>query len=179
MHENHAIHEIHDTNHLGYFVNFAPFVNFVVYELTEERVEVSHVRKRLMVAIERARKTGQERRERAIAVERAYETFLADVATPVTRMLASALKADGYPFTVATPGGSVRLASDRGRDDYIEFALDAASDPPEVIGRIGYGRGSRTITEERPVKSGASPQAITDDDVLEFLLKALEPWLER
>jgi hypothetical protein len=142
-------------------------------------VEVSHVRKRLMATIDRARKGGQARRERASAVERAYETFLADTATPVTRMLASALKADGYPFTVATPGGSVRLASDKGRDDYIEFGLDTGSDPPEVIGRISYGRGSRTIAEERPVKAGASPQAITDEDVLEFLLKALEPWLER
>jgi hypothetical protein len=147
--------------------------------ITEDRLEVSHVRKQLMAAIERARKTGQARRERASAVERAYETFLVDVATPVMRMLASALKADRYPFTVATPGGSIRLASDKGRDDYIEFGLDTATDPPEVIGRISYGRGSRTITEERPVKGGASPQAITEEDVLEFLLKALEPWLER
>jgi hypothetical protein len=142
-------------------------------------VEVSHVRKRLMMAIERARKTAQERRERTVATERAYDTFLADVAVPVMRMVANALKADGYPFTVGTPGGSVRLASDKGRDDYIELGLDTTVDPPEVIGRVSYGRGSRTITDERPLKAGASPQAITEDDVLEFLLKALEPWFER
>jgi hypothetical protein len=142
-------------------------------------VEVSHVRRQLTAAIDRARKGSQERRERVAATERAYETFLADVAVPVTRMLASALKADGYPFTVNTPGGSVRLASDKGRDDYIEFALDAAADPPEVLGIVRHARGSRTVLEERPVKPGASPQAITEDDVLEFLLKALEPWLER
>lgn len=142
-------------------------------------MEVSHVRKRLMMAIERARKGSQERRERAAGTERAYETFLTTVAVPVMRMLASALKADGYPFTVGTPGGSVRLASDHGRDDYIELGLDTAVDPPEVIGRISYGRGSRTLTEERPVKPGAPPQAITEDEVLDFLLRALEPWLER
>ena len=142
-------------------------------------MEVSHVRKRLTAAIDRARKGSQERRERAAATERAFETFLADVAVPVTRMLASALKADGYPFTVNTPGGSVRLASDKGRDDYIELALDSGADPPEVVGVIRYARGSRTVSEERPVKPGASPQAITDEDVLEFLVKALEPWLER
>jgi hypothetical protein len=142
-------------------------------------VEVSHVRRRLSAAIERARKGSQERRERVAGTERAYETFLADTAVPVTRMLASALKADGYPFTVNTPGGSVRLASDKGRDDYIEFALDASVDPPEVVGIVRYARGSRTVSEERPVKAGASPQAITEDDVLDFLLKALEPWLER
>jgi hypothetical protein len=142
-------------------------------------VEVSHVRKRLMLTMDRARKTSQERRARALAVERAYETLLAEVVTPVTQMLASALKASGFPFTVSTPGGSVRLASDNRRDDYIEFGLDTAADPPEVVGVIRYSRGSRTMAEERPVKPGASPQAITDDDVLEFLLKALEPWLER
>ena len=121
----------------------------------------------------------QERRERIAATERAYEAFLADVAIPVTRMLASALKADGYPFTVNTPGGSVRLASDKGRDDYIELSLDASVDPPEVIGIIRYSKGSRTDSEERPVKPGAWPDAITEDDVLEFLVRALEPWLER
>jgi hypothetical protein len=142
-------------------------------------VEVSHVRRRLTAAIELARRGAQERRERAAATERTYETFLADVAVPVMRMLASALKADGYPFTVATPGGAVRLASDKGRDDYIELALDTAVDPPEVIGRVSYGRGSRTLAEERPVKPGASPQAITEEDVLDFLLRALEPWLGR
>jgi hypothetical protein len=142
-------------------------------------VEVSHVRKRLTAAIERARKGAQERRERAAAIERAFDTFLSDVAVPVTRMVASALKADGYPFTVNTPGGSVRLASDKGRDDYIELALDTGADPPEVLGIIRYARGSRTISEERPVKPGASPQAITEDDVLEFFVKALEPWMER
>ena len=142
-------------------------------------MEVSHVRRRLTAAIELARRGAQERRERAAATERTYETFLADVAVPVMRMLASALKADGYPFTIATPGGAVRLASDKGRDDYIELALDTAVDPPEVIGRVSYGRGSRTLAEERPVKPGASPQAITEEDVLDFLLRALEPWLGR
>jgi hypothetical protein len=142
-------------------------------------VEVSHVRRRLAAAIERARRGSQERRERVAAAERAYEAFLADVAVPVTRQLANVLKAEGYLFTVNTPGGSVRLASDKGRDDYIEFALDAAADPPEVLGVTRYARGSRTVSEERPLKQGAPPEAITDEDVLEFLVKALEPWLER
>ena len=142
-------------------------------------MEVSHVRRRLTAEIERLKKASQERRERVAVAERAYETFVSDVAVPVTRMVANVLKADGYPFTVNTPGGSVRLASDKGRDDYIEFALDSDADPAEVMGVIRYSRGSRTVSEERPVKRGASPDAITEDDVLEFLLKALEPWLER
>lgn len=142
-------------------------------------MEVSHVRRRLTAAMEQARRAAQQRRERSSESQRAYEAFLTDVAVPVARMMASALKADGYPFTVATPGGGVRLASDKGRDDYIDIALDTAADPPEVVGRISYSRGSRTIAEERPVKRGASPGAITEDDFLDFLIAALGPWLER
>jgi hypothetical protein len=142
-------------------------------------LEVSHVRRRLNAAIDQARRGAQQRRERSSEAQRAYETFLADVAVPVVRMVASALKADGYPFTVATPGGGVRLISDHGRDDYIEIALDTAADPPEVIGRTSYSRGSRTVTEEQPVKRGASPQAITEEEFLEFIVAALEPWFER
>ncbi len=142
-------------------------------------MEVSHVRRRLTAAIERSKKTSQERRERVAGAERAFDPFVTDVAVPVIRMVANVLKADGYPFTVNTPGGSVRLASDKGRDDYIEVALDTETDPPEVIGRIRYSRGSRTVSDERPVKPGASPEEITEDDLLDFLLKALEPWLER
>ena len=142
-------------------------------------MEVSHVRRRLSAAIERTRRGAQARRERAAEVDRAYQAFLADVAVPVARMLASALKAEGYPFTVATPGGGLRLTSDKARDDYIDIALDTPADPPEVVARISHTRGSRTIAEERPMKPDASPQAITEEDVLEFLLNALEPWLER
>jgi hypothetical protein len=142
-------------------------------------VEVSHVRRRLSAAIEQARRASQQRRERAAEAQRAYESFLGDVAVPVTRMVASALKADGYPFTIATPGGSVRLISDKGRDDYVDVVLDTSADPPEVLGRISYSRGSRTVAEERPVKRGASPQAITEEDFLEYLIGALGPWLER
>lgn len=142
-------------------------------------MEVSFVRNRLTRAIERARRVAQDRRQRAADTERSYETFLQEVATPVVRMLATALKAEGYPFTVFTPAGRLRLASDKGRDDYIELMIDSTVDPPQVTGLVTYGRGSRTISEEHPLKAGATPEAITQDDVLDFLLKALEPWLER
>jgi hypothetical protein len=94
-------------------------------------------------------------------------------------MLANVLKAEGYLFTVSTPSGGLRLASDRGRDDYVEFALDGSGDTPTVMGRIRRTRGSRTLEDERPVKPGAAPQELTEHDVLSFLVEALEPWLER
>jgi len=126
-----------------------------------------------------ARRRSQQRRERASQAERAYETFLNGVATPVMRQLANALKAEGYSFSVFTPAGGLRLASDTGRDDFIDFALDTSGEQPEVVARVRYSRGSRTLDEERTLKRGASPDAITEDEVLEFLLGALEPWLER
>jgi hypothetical protein len=142
-------------------------------------LEVSQVRRRLLNAIDASRRRSQQRRERVSEAQRAYETFLDAVATPVTRQLANALKAEGYSFTLFTPTGGLRLASDSGRDDFIDFALDSSGEQPEVIARVSYSRGSRTLDEERPVKRGAAPDAITEEDVLEFLVDALEPWLER
>jgi len=142
-------------------------------------VEVSEVMKQLKHAIERARARSQQRRQHVAEAERTYATFLEDVATPTTRMMANALKAEGYPFTVSTPSGGLRLASDRGRDDYVEFALETNGDRSVVVGRIRYTRGSRTLEDERPIKADASPEDLSDTDVLAFLVSALEPWLER
>ena len=65
-------------------------------------MEVSEVRRQLKHAIDRAKTRAQQKRQRAADAERAYAAFLEDVATPTTRMLANALKAEGYPFTVST-----------------------------------------------------------------------------
>ena len=142
-------------------------------------MEVSLVRNRLNRAIEVARERAQRRRQRTATAEQAYDTFLQEVATPVTRLLANSLKVENYAFTVFTPSGGLRLASDRGRDDYVEFALDAAEDPPRVVGRIRRSRGSRTLDEERPIKPGLPPDQLSEEDVLTFLLDVLQPWLER
>ena len=104
--------------------------------------------------------------------------FVEEVATPLVRQMANALKVEGHAFTVFTPGNGLRLASDRGRDDYIEFALDEDGEQPQVIARISRSRGSRTLAEERAVKPGALPGAITEDELLEFLLDVLAPWLQ-
>ena len=140
-------------------------------------VEVSQVRNRLRRAIDGAREHAQDRRQHVAEAERAYKVFIDEVATPLVRQVANALKVEGYAFTVFTPGNGLRLASDRGRDDYIEFALDDTGERSEVVARISRTRGSRTIDEERPVKTGAAPDAITEEELLEFLLTALEPWL--
>lgn len=142
-------------------------------------VEVSQVRNRLRRAIESARDRTQLRRQRVAEAEVAYKVFLDEVATPLVRQVANALKVEGYAFTVFTPGGGLRLASDRGRDDYIELALDDTGEHPQVVARISRTRGSRTLDEERPVKPGASPDAISEEELLEFLLDVLDPWLQK
>ena len=142
-------------------------------------MEVSQVRRRVQQAIAAARERARARRQRAGDAERAYDVFVHEVATPVARHVAAALKAEGYAFTVSTPGDGLRLAFDRSRDDFIELALDIAGESPQVVARISHTRGSRTIDEERPLKPGHAPEAISDEDVLSFLLEALQPWLER
>jgi hypothetical protein len=142
-------------------------------------MEVSQVRRRVQQAIAAARERARERRQLAGDAERAYDVFVREVATPVARHVAAALKAEGYPFTVSTPGDGLRLASDRSRDDFIELRLDVAGESPQVVARISRTRGSRTIDEERPLKPGFAPDAIGDEDVLAFLLETLQPWLER
>jgi hypothetical protein len=140
-------------------------------------VEVSLVRKRLKSAIDQARHRAQQRRQQVAEAERAYAQFLDSVAVPVARMVQNALQSEGIHFTLFTPNGAVRLASDRGRNDYVELTLDTASEVPEVVGRISQTRGSRTIESERAINPGASPAVVTEEDVLEFFVQALEPWL--
>lgn len=142
-------------------------------------MEVSHVSRRLKIAMETARGRAQARRQRTAEADKAFTVFLETVAAPVTRQMANALKVEGLAFTVGTPGGGLRLSADRGRDDFVEFALDTSGDEPQVMGRVRVTRGSRTIDDAAPIKAGAFPSDVTEEDVLDFLLRAVEPWLER
>ena len=111
--------------------------------------------------------------------QEAYDTFLTTVAIPLTRQVANILKAEGLGFTVSTPQSGLRLASDKSRDDYLEFALDATGDAPVVLGRVRRTRGSRTLEDERPVGGGKPPASLTDDDVLALLTNALDALIQR
>jgi hypothetical protein len=142
-------------------------------------MEISDVRRSLRQRIEQARRATAERRARADAAARVYEAFLTDVATPVFQMFANALRVEGYPFKLFTPAGGLRLMSDRSSDDFIELALDTTTDPPVVLARINRGRGSRLVTSERPIRPDAAIDEITDQDVLQFLLNEIEPFVGR
>jgi hypothetical protein len=141
-------------------------------------METSDVRRRLLQAIARAKQDASTRRADTDRAAAEFERFLEDVAAPVVRQFAGALRAEGYPFQIATPAGLLRLESERARQDAIEIALDT-SDRPVVVGRTSRGRGSRLVSEERPLRIGAGVSDLTDEDVLQYLLSVIPPYVER
>ena len=141
-------------------------------------MEISDVKRRLLDTIDSARKAAAVRRARVDEAGREYEPFLERIAVPLFRQAANVLRAQGYAFSVFTPGGSVRLMSDRAAEDYVELMLDTTGDEPKVIGHTSRMRGRRVIEAERPIASGA-PAQLTEADVLEFLAKELAPFVER
>lgn len=141
-------------------------------------METSVVRKRLTDTIERAKRSAGERRARADAASRAYTQFLDTLAVPLLRQVANVLRASGYSFSVFTPSGGARLMSDRNAEDYIELSLDASGEEPMVLGKSSRSRGRRVVESERPVAE-KSVSHVTEEDLLEYLLKELEPHVER
>ena len=141
-------------------------------------MEISEIRQHALQAIAKARQSATERRARADAAARDYERFLQDVAGPIVRQFAIVMKAEGFPFTVATPADALRLESGRTREDFIEIALDP-SDPPAVVGRVSRERGQRILTTERPLRQGAGIADLDDIDVMTFLAEAIGPFVER
>ena len=142
-------------------------------------MEISEVRRRLLAAIEKARQASADRRVRTDAAARDYEVFLGQRAAPVVHQVAAALNAEGHTFKVFTPASSIRLASERSPDEFIELVLDDTSDPPVVVGRTTRGRGRRMITSERAVGGGAPVGDLTEEDVLAFLLEEIVELIER
>ena len=140
-------------------------------------MEVSEVRRRLRTAIDQARRDSSLRRERADAASRAYDQFLEQVAVPTFQTIANVLVAEGHRFAVFTPAGSVRLASERSGEDFIELALDPAQDPPVVVVRMSRGRGRRQLTSERSVTTSIS--SLTDSDVVQMVVDEIPKLVER
>lgn len=142
-------------------------------------METGLVRKRVVETLQTLRAGEQQRRTRNADAERDFATFLDAVAAPLARQVAGALKAEGHAFTVFTPGRGLRIALDRGRDDFVDLLLDTDGEQPRVIGRISHTRGSRTQVEDVPVMDGVGPDAVGEDVLLDFLLQALRPLLSR
>ena len=141
-------------------------------------METGEVRKRLLHTMERARRAAAERRVRVDEASREYEIFLERIAVPLFHQVAGALRAEGYVFNVFTPGGSLRLMSERASQDYVELTLDTTGPEPQVIGHSSRSRGRRVLESERPLGDGPIRE-LTDEHVLQFVLKEIEPFVER
>jgi hypothetical protein len=141
-------------------------------------MEISDVRRRVVETVDRAKRAASERRARADEASRDYAAFLEAIAVPLVRQVANALKVQGFQFGVFTPSGSVRLASEKSADDYIELTLDTSGEQPVVLGHSCRARGRRIIERERPIGSG-DVRDVTEEQVLGFLLEELEPLVER
>lgn len=141
-------------------------------------METSAVRQKVNETIERAKRTAAARRMRNDEAGRAYATFLDKVAVPLFRQVASVLKASGYAFSVFTPSGMVRLMSDRVAEDFIELSLDTSGDAPVLMGHVSRMRGRRLVESEHPITKHAVEDT-TEDDVLAFLLREIEPFVAR
>jgi hypothetical protein len=141
-------------------------------------MEISDVRKRVRETMAYAKRRAAERRAATDHASVEFETFLERTAVPIVRQIANVLQADKYLFTVFTPSGSVRLMSDRSAEDFIEISLDTSGDAPRVVGHVKRSRGRRVVESEEVVGSG-NPGAITEEELLAYVLKELEPFVER
>jgi hypothetical protein len=141
-------------------------------------MEVADVRKGILDLMTRAKQRAAERRARADSSSQAFESLLSRSAIPLMRQIANVLRVENYPFTVSTPAGGVRLASDKSADDFVEISFDTSGDEPRVVGRTSWRRGRQVIDREQTIGSGA-PDSITESELFAFLLKEIEPFVER
>jgi len=142
-------------------------------------LELAQIRRRVQTRLADVKRAAATRRERVAAAERAYEVFLTQIATPVMSAVAQSLSAEGLAHRVDTPGKTVRMVSERSSRTYLELRLDTTGPSPQVLLEVGRERGSRVLTDERPVGDGAQVDTLTEEDVLAALLASLEALIER
>ena len=137
-------------------------------------MDVSELRKRILRAVDEARKEAAIRR---VAIDRsvkAYEQFLSDVAVPLLKQTASIVNAGGGTFVVSTPAETVRLSAQHAAETYLEIALERSSGDPEVVGRVSLARGRQGIVvDERPIAVGKPVEQLTEDDLAAYLVTAI------
>ena len=142
-------------------------------------MDTGDIRRRVRRTIDDARARAQERRRDVAAAEADGGRALRVVAAPLFRTVASALKAEGYRFAVETPAGAVRLSPGGASEDVIELALDTAREPPALVGRTAYVRGRRMLSDERVVAEHPALGDLAAEDLLDFVVSALAPLVER
>jgi len=142
-------------------------------------MEVSELRRRVRETMTRAQRAATERRTRLDEANTEYQAFLDRTAVPLFLQLGNVLRAEKRAFTVSTPGGGVRLSTDRSNDDYIEVFLDTTEALPKVIVHSVRSRGRRVYESEIAVGQGGPVRDLTEEDLLSIVLKELEGFVER
>ena len=141
-------------------------------------VEISEIQKRVRRMIDQSRRAAEARRARAASETRAGEQALHRVVAPVFKSVAAALKAEGHPFRVSTPVDAVKMSAESSGDNFIELVFDTTGAQSALRGRVSRTRGRRLLVEEKVVSEGSQLGTLSDEDVLEYLLGALEPFVE-
>jgi hypothetical protein len=143
-------------------------------------MDVSELRKRILHALDAARKDAVTRRTEVDEAARAYEQFLENVAGPLLKQAQAVLRAEQQLFTVHTPAGSIRLVSDSAPQTFVEFVLEVSPRVPQVIGRVSLTRGRQgVVVEERPLAPGKPVAALTEDDMAQFLVTEIPKLIVR
>ena len=134
-------------------------------------MDVSDLRQRILRALESAKLESATRRTEADAAREAYDKFLNDIAVPLLRQAQSILKAEGHAFTVHSPAGSARLASDNHTETFVEFSLETSGDRPHVMLRTSVARGAKRVAvDEKAVLPGKAIANMTEQDVASVLI---------
>jgi hypothetical protein len=137
-------------------------------------MDVSDLRKRIIRALDDARKESATRRSSADRAAEAYAKFLDTVAVPLLKQAQIVLKAEGQLFAVHAPAGTARLASNSSAETFLEITLDTSGAKPQVVGRVSVARGRQgVVVDERPIAPETPIEKLGDPEVAEFLLAAI------
>ena len=141
-------------------------------------LESSEIRRQIRLLIAESRRGAEDRRARADSEARAGERLLRTVVVPMFKTVASALKSEGHAFRVSTPVGSVRISVEGSVENFIEMTFDSAHDQLALRGRVSRLRGRQVLVDERIIGAGSELSLLGDEQVLEFLLAELQPFVD-
>ncbi|HSF99591.1 MAG TPA: hypothetical protein VLA20_00615 [Vicinamibacterales bacterium] len=143
-------------------------------------MDVSDFRKRIIHALDDARRDAEAGRQARKEAGRVWEAFLADIAVPLFRQASQVLRAEGHLFSVETPAETVRLVSDGSSETFLELMLDMSAATPQVVGRLSVGKGrGRQLVDERVVAPGKGVEQLDEADLADFLVTAVPALIVR
>jgi hypothetical protein len=142
-------------------------------------MEISLVRKRVRDGIEQAQKAAAVRRAANHEATRVWDELRERMVAPTMQQVSQVLKSENRGFRVETPGGTVRLSSERSADDYIEVTIETSGPVPVVVARVNRTRGRERFSDEHILASGDGIPALTEEKLLDVLITSLAPFLER